>query len=184
MHAFAASRLMKNNSTSRFHSVFMFNIWHKILLTCGALNILPSPFLILNVRAHPFPSRWSRREKEGKRALQLNRLARNECPPLRKLKDFRVRRPAELRSRFFFENLPIIVVIIMKSSVKNTKPTDKPHTKLDVLRGIRNAGTQSPTNIFRGVLKGPIGRVRNVWRRRTAHSCSTWQGFSICACHP
>lgn len=31
------------------------------------------------------------REKEGKRALQLKRLARNECPPLRRIKDFRVR---------------------------------------------------------------------------------------------
>lgn len=31
------------------------------------------------------------REKEGKRALQIQRLARNECPPLRKIKDFRVR---------------------------------------------------------------------------------------------
>jgi len=31
------------------------------------------------------------REKKGKRALLLNKLARNECPPLRKLKDFRIR---------------------------------------------------------------------------------------------
>ncbi|CAK9079508.1 unnamed protein product [Durusdinium trenchii] len=30
-------------------------------------------------------------ERSGKRALQIQRLARNECPPLRKIKDFRVR---------------------------------------------------------------------------------------------
>ena len=33
-----------------------------------------------------------RYEKKGKRALHLKRLARNEIPPLRRLKDFRVRR--------------------------------------------------------------------------------------------
>ena len=42
----------------------------------------------------------------------------------------------------------------------HTKPTDKPHTKLDVLRGIRSAGTQSPTRWFsRNMLKGPFGQV-------------------------
>lgn len=36
-----------------------------------------------------------RHEKRGKSALHLKRLARMECPPLRKLKDFRVRRTFE-----------------------------------------------------------------------------------------
>ena len=43
---------------------------------------------------------------------------------------------------------------------ENTKPTDKPHTKLDVFGGKKNAGTQSPTHRFTGnMLKGPLGRV-------------------------
>ena len=50
----------------------------------------------------------------------------------------------------------------MESSVETTKPTDKPHSKLDVLSGKTRAGTQSPTKVFiRGKrkLKGPLAKL-------------------------
>ena len=37
-----------------------------------------------------------RKEKNSKKALQIERLARNECPPLRKIKDFRIRLRTDL----------------------------------------------------------------------------------------
>ena len=69
----------------------------------------------------------------------------------------------------------------MESSVETTKPTDKPHSKLDVLSGKTRAGTQSPTKVFiRGKrkLKGPLARL-NQRQRRTRSEWQTWQGIEV-----
>ena len=40
------------------------------------------------------------------------------------------------------------------------KPTDKPHSKLDVLLGETRAGTQSPTVVLMlGQAQGPFGQI-------------------------
>ena len=40
------------------------------------------------------------------------------------------------------------------------KPTDKPHSKLDVLSGGTRAGTQSPTVVLMlGQAQGPFGQI-------------------------
>ena len=78
---------------------------------------------------------------------------------------------------------------------------DKPHSKLDVLRGLCKAGTQSPTNVFmtgqaqesssreqlkraaqesssREQLKGPLAKL-NQWRRTAACSCQPGRASKV-----